>query len=107
MMTRTVEDVTTYDTNASNDLIPIGRGVTHYRSDWVDGTEGGRPPRSEDDEVAGIYTDLVAAGLPPTVRVTLLSDSEPDVLDVSILLDDTGGWAAAVDAVVSAHLGGI
>lgn len=87
LVIRDVEDVTAYRGNPSGDLIPVGQGITHYRTDWVDGMVG-------DDILAA----LIDAGLPDGTYVRYAPEGQQ--LVVTIPGNDAGAYQATLQIVL-------
>lgn len=92
-MIRNVEDVTAYELQAPQLLVPIGQGVTHYRTAWS--------PTLVGDHVEA---DLIAAGLPESSHAW--HDPDSDELHVTVLLDDAGRWSGVIETYLALHIEG-
>lgn len=87
VLTREVEDVTAYRKVPSGDLVPVGRGVTHYSVGWVTGMVGD-----------AIQEALIDAGLPDATTVRYWPAGQ--LLVVTIPGDDAGAYAATAQTVI-------
>lgn len=92
ILTRSVEDVRAL-VKRGGEVHPIGRGVTVYRTPWVDGMAP-----------LELRQALVDAGLPAATRVHL--DPTTNELVLAFPLDDEGGHHDTVAEAVKDHAAG-